>query len=418
MVIGAEYVHLSKEVFGKKKPVDISDQLTEEEKRYIYQNPEGDYIFTPIYEIYNETFIRELIAKTKIKATFTQFQETSWFEKYRLNTYQFSAAKDAATCRMMQAQVYDPNGKLRSWPQFRNEADKIQETTNKVWLRVERDNAARQAIMADKFTDFRADADVYPYWIYKGRLDSKERPEHRSLEGLIFRIGDPYGDSMFPPGDWNCRCTGKQVDDLFLRNGNRKVQTNEEAKGWLHGDDDGKPFVDEQFRYNPADQGMMPKQGTYFEGGLSDANAANAKTFTGMEGGHQDLEGLASRRFTYLLNIVQDWKQEYHLDRYGNIIFQNKNLLSNVSFTNHSIHAMHKHPTGTELLPKTIQDPAEVWMRWEDREKQQVVLRNYITFGNQTGYVVQTRDGAVQDAFIISRRQLEKFRTGLPWIKH
>lgn len=374
-------------------------------------------MFTPIYEIYNDTFLREIIARTKIDSIYGQLGDTAWYEKYMLNSYQFSAAKSVDKAKKMQAAVYDEEGKVRSWPQFRNAADAIQVTENKNWLRVERDMCQRSAIMADKFNDMREDVATNPYWIYVGRLDSKERPEHRALEGLIFRIGDRHGDNMFPPSDWNCRCTGKPVDDLYLRRHNRSVQTDAQAKGWLEGNDEnGKPFVDEQFRYNPADQGMMPLKGRYFEQWKS-ANEGNATLFgvKGKEG--PELEGFTGRQLPHLPAIIEEWKSKYHTTRIGNIILQSRELLSNITITHTSLHQIHKHPRGVELLPETLMNPDEVWSRWENPLNQVHVLRNYILYGDKISYIVQTKNGVVQDAFVITRGQAERFRIGCPWFK-
>lgn len=399
----------------RKQSEEIPADLTEEEKRFIYKNPDGKVIFTPIYEVYNETYMREVVGGLKIRGSYTHFNDTSWFEKYTANLYQFSAARSVEKAKAMQAAVYDADGKLRSWSKFKDAADEIQHTQNKVWLRVERDNCARQAVMAQRFTDMREDADLYPYWRYSGRLDSRERPEHRALEGLIFRIGDYYGDSMFPPSDWNCRCTGVPCDDLYLRDRNRVVQSNDQARGWLEGIDpaDGKPFVDPQFRYNPADQGMLPKVGDQFVD-FKNANLGNADLF--------DISGpekpeLHAAILENLPGIIDGWKHDYHVDRLGNICFQNEELLSNVWFTPHSAHQIHGHPRGVAKLPDTLSDPSEVWMRWEDPVKQQVVMRSYISYHEKSAYVVNTRAGAVQDAFTLSLHQANKYRTGVPWIK-
>lgn len=399
----------------KRKEPEIPDDLTEEEKRFIYKNPQGKIIFTPLYEVYNETYMREVVAGVNIKGSYSKFNDTSWFEKYTANLYQFSAARSVEKAKAMQSAVYDADGKLRSWSKFKTAADEIQHTQNKIWLRVERDNCQRQAIMAQKFTDMREDADLYPYWRYSGRLDSRERPEHRALEGLILRIGDPAGDALFPPSDWNCRCTGIPVDDLYLRDRNRVVQTNEQAKGWLEGIDpeDGKPFVDPQFRYNPADQGMLPKIGDQFVD-FKNANMGNADLFD-ISG--PDKPELNASVLENLPGIIADWKDKYHVDRLGNICFQNAELLSNIWFTPHSANNIHGHPRGVNALPETLSDPSEVWMKWEDPIKQQITMRSYLSYTEKSVYVVNTRAGAVQDAFTTSHHGAQKYRTGVCWIK-
>lgn len=338
-------------------------------------------------------------------------------EKYVLNSYQFSAAKSKDEAKRMQKLVYSDDGKLRAYNDFKADAEKIQKTINENWLRVERDMCVRSSILADKWADMVAEAEFNPYWIYSGRMDSKERREHVALEGLVFRIGDPYGDRMCPPEDWNCRCRPKQVDDQFLRKNNRSVQTDSQAKGWLEGvDEKGKPFVDEQFRYNPYQQGMLPNKGDYFDE-FRNANAGNSSMFGKKAKGDGDLDHLASRKFTNVLKIVEDWKDEYHVDNLGDIIFQNPVLKSNVALGMLGIHNVHAHPRGAEQIPKAISNPDEVWSRWENPDNQDIVLRNYILFGSKMSYIVNTKNGVILDAKMVSNSQAEKSRIGCPWFK-
>lgn len=332
-----------------------------------------------------------------------------------LNSYQFSAAKSVTIAKLLQQAVYKEDGSLKPYLEFKDEAQAIQKQVNEVWLRVERDMCTRSSVLADKFGDMLTDKDLYPYWIYQGRLDSRERPEHRALEGLIFRLGDPYGDAMFPPGDWNCRCKGKQVDDLFLRDGHRSVQTNSQAEGWLNGIDgsNGKPFVDEQFRYNPYYQGMMPHNGEYFEQ-FRNANMGNASMFGLKAKGDGTIDHLAAFKFTDVNYLVQQWRKAHWEDTLGNIVIQNKQMLSNVFLTPEAIHEIKQHPKGAEKLTDTIERPNEIWSRWLDKDKQQVVLRNYLLFGPKISYLVQTAGGQVQDAKLITRNNAERFRIGCP----
>lgn len=227
-------------------------------------------IFTPIYRRYNKYFFQDIVNNTKIKTSFEAFKDTSIYERYILNAFQFSAAKSAAEAKTLQSLVYDEDKKIKSYSKFKNDAIEVSNIFNETWLRVERDICVRSSVQAEAWNRMVDDKDINPYWIYKGVMDDRERPEHVELEGQIFRIGDPAGDAVFPPDDWNCRCSGEPLDDDEL--GDRKVNSNTEAKALLD------EHVDEQFRYNPAEQGMMPKQHSYFEA-LPNSNSANGSIF-------------------------------------------------------------------------------------------------------------------------------------------
>ena len=117
-------------------------------------------------------------------------------------------------------------------------------------------------------------------------------------------------------------------------------------------------------------------------------------------------------RLHSLLAQLDDWREYYHTNKKGEIIFQNKQLYSNVKFNNNSLHEIQKHPRGFDLIPGTIEEPEEVWSYWEDPNKQLVTMRNYIKFG----YVIQTKDGVIIDAFAVPNSKLDRFRKGLPLI--
>ena len=350
----------------------------------------------------------DIVDNTKIQTTFTAIRDTSIYERYTLNSYQFSAAKSASEAKMLQAAVFDEKKAVKSFSQFKKDAQEICDIQQKTWLRVEREMCVRQAVQSEVFRSMQEDADLYPYWIYKGAMDSRERPEHVAMEGKVFKIGSPSGDACFPPNDWNCRCSGEAIDDN--EKGNKKALSNQEAKEILDRD------VDEQFRYNPANEGMMPKTGSYFQA-LPNANQGNKNIF-GLKNIEADnhLTGLnsiikAATGLHYLVETVNEWKNDYHTNK-GDVIFQNKASFTNVKFTGKSLHAIQQHSRGFENIPATIEKPNEIWMSWKNVADQRQVLRNYINFG-KTCYIVQTVDGIVSDAFAVSKIGANNYRKGL-----
>lgn len=46
-----------------------------------------------------------------------------------------------------------------------------------------------------------------PFWQYSAVMDDRTRPEHRALDGIVYRSDHPFWDEHFPPWSWNCRCT-------------------------------------------------------------------------------------------------------------------------------------------------------------------------------------------------------------------
>lgn len=225
-----------------------------------------------MYKVYKDLFTGEIVRNTEIKTAFKDFKDTSIYERYMLNACQFSAAKSAAEARLMQSAVFDSNGAVKPFGAFKKDAEEIAQVTQKTWLRTEYETARRQAVHGSQFARMQADKDLYPFWIYKGMMDKREREEHVRLENKVFRIGDPVGDRLFPPNGWNCRCTGEPIDAQDMRDQNLKLTDDKEAESLTQSD------VDSHFRYNPAIEGILPKTGSYFDV-LPSANSANFEVF-------------------------------------------------------------------------------------------------------------------------------------------
>lgn len=199
------------------------------------------------------------------------FKDTAWWERFTLNSYQFSAAKDMSETLALQKLAYEAKG----FEEFRTEAKEIITINREQWLRVEYDSLTRGAVMGEQWRKMEEDKDLYPYWIYHGVMDDRERDEHVALEGLIFKIGDPEGDAVFPPSDWNCRCNGDPISDDEI--GDKEIS---KGSDYLTKDDPetGKPYVDENFRFNPGVQ-PMPNDGEGYFDVLKSANKADQGTF-------------------------------------------------------------------------------------------------------------------------------------------
>jgi SPP1 gp7 family putative phage head morphogenesis protein len=190
-----------------------------------------------------------------------------------LNSAQFYAAKDVANTKALQSLVYESNG----FKDFKEKANEIVAINNDQWLRVEMDACKRNTIQGEVFRNMEANKDLYPMWVYKTENDGHVRPEHAALEGLVFRIGDPEGDAVHPICDWNCRCSSEPVDDQYLKESGKQVS---KGSDYLNEDDPktGKPYIGEDFRFNPGKQGPMSNDSSYSEV-LSSANKLKPEMF-------------------------------------------------------------------------------------------------------------------------------------------
>lgn len=50
-----------------------------------------------------------------------------------------------------------------------------------------------------------------PYLMRDGINDSRQRPEHRELDGIIRPIDDPFWDTHYAPDDYRCRCVQRSL---------------------------------------------------------------------------------------------------------------------------------------------------------------------------------------------------------------
>lgn len=379
--------------------------ITEGLLKYVYRNRNGKNIYKLLYQKYNELFFQNLVEKTDIKSTFKAFKDTGIYERYLLNAAQFSAAKTAAESKMLQRELFDENKIIRSYQVFKQHAEQITRISQETWLRVEYESQRRQCVMSEQWRRMVADSDLYPYFVHKGRLDSREREEHVKLENKVYRIQDKESGFCFPPLDFNCRCEGEPVDEDYLKEHKLKPVTKEEFQYIIDN------HVDPQFRKSPT-AGTLPNVGSYFEV-LKNSNVVNYQTFgMGDNKNNSSLEGLGANGFHYLMETIDGWRDIEHVSKNGNLVFQHKPTLSNVMLTSNSIHEIQKHSRGFENIPETVKAPDEVWSKWEDASSQMVTLRNYIKYGS-TSYIVQTRDGFIVDAFAVSSKNVNKYRNGV-----
>lgn len=120
---------------------------------------------------------------------------------------------------------------------------------------------------------------------------------------------------------------------------------------------------------------------------------------------------------TFLLRLVKSWGEKYHLDKTGDVIFQNHEFLMNVRFTNESLNKIKKNPRGIEHLPEAIKSPSEIWARWENVSEQKTVLMNYILSDEKHIFVVQTRAGEITNALINTVGNINMYRKGIKFVK-
>ncbi|GIZ09996.1 phage minor head protein [Flavobacterium sp. UMI-01] len=139
------------------------------------------------------------------------------------NIYVFSGAKTYAQLEQLNQLLYDQDGKLRPFNEFAQLAKSINRQYNVNYLQAEYQTARTAAQMAQKWERLQENKDLFPNLKYQSVGDSRVRPEHERLNGIIKPIDDDFWAKYYPPLDWRCRCdvvataediTGDKEEDL------------------------------------------------------------------------------------------------------------------------------------------------------------------------------------------------------------
>lgn len=167
----------------------------------------------------------------------------------RDNVFQFSAAKNRTEIEAMSAALRDKTGKLRTFNEFQQEAQKITGEFQGRYLKTEYNLAVNAATMAARWTEYEEDAIL----VYETAHDNRVRPAHAALDGIAKPKNDKFWDTYYPPNGWNCRCTVMPTTSGRIT---PDAQLPPEAI-------DGVPPL---FRSNFAKQGLaFPKDHPYFK---------------------------------------------------------------------------------------------------------------------------------------------------------
>ncbi len=102
-------------------------------------------------------------------------------------------------------ELFDENGNLRTFTQFKNAVKPIMEKFNKNYLRTEWNFARLSARAALRWKDYEKKGGKITYWTVG---DGRVRDKHRLLHKTTKPVGDKFWDLYYPPiqGDWGCRC--------------------------------------------------------------------------------------------------------------------------------------------------------------------------------------------------------------------
>nr|MDA3873985.1 phage minor head protein [Kiritimatiellia bacterium] len=95
-----------------------------------------------------------------------------------------------------------------------------------------------QAYQATRWRVMKRNTSAFPYWQYIAFGDSRVRPAHEALDGLVLPQDHPFWLDHYPPWDWGCRCMVRAIspeererlldEDAERDPADRRVLTDEE----------------------------------------------------------------------------------------------------------------------------------------------------------------------------------------------
>ena len=172
----------------------------------------------------------------------------SLIQKFKKNLWQFSSAKTLAELEYINSLILDKNGRIKPEHQFMQDVKKANILFNRNYLQAEYQTAKRGAQMAHLWNKFLEQKEYYPNLVYRTVGDSRVRPEHATLNGVVKPIDDPFWKTYYPPNGWRCRCT--------------VMNTAEKVSEGTFEDKTVKP----EFHGNTAlDEEILTSKGTFFK---------------------------------------------------------------------------------------------------------------------------------------------------------
>lgn len=212
------------------------------------------------------------------------------------NIFSFSAAKNYQELRTITEALQDEEGKLRTFPDFKEQVAGINQKFNAVWLQTEYDTCIATATQSARWQQFKAQKGIFPYLRYQTAGDDSVRDEHRLLDGVTKRIDDPFWKTYYPPNGWNCRCEAIQVPDDEVE------ETPEESYR--------KPVVDLLFRTNVGETGLIFPKGHAYYSGVPSAEIRKAIAYLPPENGYMDFFLQGAKRKVRVHQHVMHGTQE------------------------------------------------------------------------------------------------------------
>lgn len=189
------------------------------------------------------------------------------------------------------------------------------------------------------------------YWRYSAVLDSRTRPGHAAKNGIILHRDDPWWKINYPPNAWNCRCKVRaySMDDL-------------KAKGWEVSESAHENIASADWAY---DVGAGSRVGKLTKMELDKSLLSTLPKVSEIRKAEYDLltELDLEQKFFDDLGITSG---TVYIDRIGDPTLIDNEIFKSGNFN--KIKKQDRHLFVDEFA-KTISDPDEIWLEYDDKAK-------------------------------------------------
>ncbi|MDQ2718227.1 MAG: phage head morphogenesis protein [Bacteroidota bacterium] len=205
--------------FSKKQIEDFikkihSGEINEHDLPEDLYHAIADYLKQGIYEGYGVNFNKLTKEINQKIATDFDSSDLDLLSELRENIYMFSAAKTFQQTKEMTEKLVDENGTVRSFSDFKKDAEDIFKTYNKDWLKSEHTTAIGQSQSAVKWNSIEKQKDILPILVYDTIGDACDICE--PLNGITAKVDDPIWNTIMPLNHFNCRCILQQSAEADL----------------------------------------------------------------------------------------------------------------------------------------------------------------------------------------------------------
>ncbi len=131
----------------------------------------------------------------------------------------FAAFKVHALQQEVAAKLLTPDGRLKSFAEFRRDVEGITSHQCGAWLQTEYDTAVIRAHNAADWQGFEANKDIMPNLRWLPTTAPDPDADHRGywVARLNLPVDDPFWQHHHPGDHWNCKCSLEQNNDPVVR---------------------------------------------------------------------------------------------------------------------------------------------------------------------------------------------------------